>query len=107
MKLTTEKLCLMYHRQFGLPVTVFRLEYVFTGEKELADGANIHVDDVVSAFLLAERNRKAYGQIFNLASPAPHLSAAKLKRTLGWEPRATRLYRKRSGIRPRPGDPSP
>jgi len=94
LKLTTEKLCLMYHHHYGLPVTVFRLEYVFVGERELKDGANIHVDDVVRAFLLAELNKKAYGQVFNLAYPTPHISTRKLQMVLGWRPTATQAFLK-------------
>lgn len=94
LKLATEKLCLMYHHQYGLPVTVFRLEYVFAGERELRDGANIYVDDVVKAFLLAELNRKAYGQVFNLACPTPRISTKKLEKVLGWRPEATRAFLK-------------
>jgi len=90
MKLTCEKLCLMYYHSYGLPVTAFRVEYVFVGENELADHANIHVDDVVSAFTLAALSKKAYGQVFNLAYPTPNISTKKLQRTLGWKPNATR-----------------
>jgi nucleoside-diphosphate-sugar epimerase len=92
LKLTTEKLCLMYYHHCGLPVTIFRLEYVFAGERELKDGANIHVDDVVQAFLLAELNKKAYGQVFNLAYPTVHISTRKLQRILGWKPQTTKAY---------------
>jgi nucleoside-diphosphate-sugar epimerase len=89
LKLTTEKLCLMYYHHHRLPVTVFRLEYVFAGERELKDGANVHVDDVVRAFLLAKLNRKAYGQVLNLAYPTRHLSTRKAQKVLGWRPEAT------------------
>jgi UDP-glucose 4-epimerase len=92
LKLTTEKLCLMYHYQYDLPVTVFRLEYVIVGEKELEDHANIHVDDVVNAFILAAMNRKTYGQVYNLAYSSPYMSSEKLQRTLGWHPTATRAF---------------
>lgn len=95
LKLTTEKLCMMYHHHHGLPVTVFRIEYIFASEKELADYANIHVDDVVQAFLLATLNKKAYGQVFNLAYPAPHLSIKKITEVLGWRPLKTEEYRKK------------
>jgi len=99
LKLTTEKLCLMYHHQHGLPVTVFRLEYVFEGEDELRDGANIHVDDVVEAFLRAELNKKAYGQVFDLAYPTSHLSVRKLQRFLNWKPTVTKAFlEKRTSI---------
>ena len=95
LKLTTEKLCLVYYHHYGLPVTVFRLEYVFAGERELKDGANIHVDDVVRALLLAELNEKTYGQVFNLAHPTSHISIRKAQRVLGWKPQATRLFLKK------------
>jgi hypothetical protein len=83
---------MMYYHHHGLPVTVFRLEYVFAGDRELRDGANIHVDDVVQAFLLAELNRRAYGQVFNLAYPTPRISTRKLQNALGWKPQATEAY---------------
>lgn len=92
LKLTTEKLCLMYQYQYDLPVTVFRLEYVFAGEKELEDHANIHVDDVVNAFILAAMNKKTYGQIYNVAYPTPYISSKKLQRTLDWQPNTTRAF---------------
>lgn len=92
LKLATERLCLMYHHSFGLPVTVFRLEYVFVGERELSDGANIHVDDVVRAFLLATLNKKAYGQVFNIAHRARYLSSTKAQEMLGWSPTKTREF---------------
>jgi len=95
LKLTTEKLCLMYHHHYGLPVTVFRIEVVYDdnealflskamvdplikGEKvEVTEGqgfATIHVDEVVQAFLTATLNKKAYGQVFNLSNPATYMS---------------------------------
>lgn len=89
LKMTTEKLCLMYYHHYDLPVTVFRVEYVFVGEKELGDHANIHVDDVVSALTLAALNKKTYGQVFNLAYPTSYISTMKLQRTLNWKPNAT------------------
>lgn len=92
LKLTAEKLCLMYHHHHGLPVTVFRIEYVFVGEKELRDHANIHVDDVVRAFMLAAMNRKAYGQVFNVAYPTPYISVKKIRRVLGWRPQRTKAF---------------
>jgi len=93
LKLTTEKLCLMYHHHYGLPVTVFRIEYIFVSERELVDYANVHVDDVVQAFLLATLNKKAYGQVFNLAYPAPYISVKKITEVLGWKPLKTEEYR--------------
>jgi nucleoside-diphosphate-sugar epimerase len=92
VKLTTEKLCLMYHYHHGLPVTVFRIEYIFSSEKELGDHANVHVDDVVHAFLLATLNEKAYGQVFNLAYPAPYMSIRKITKVLSWKPLKTEEF---------------
>ncbi len=71
-------------------MTVLRIEYIFAGEGELSDYANIHVDDVVAAFLLSTLNKKAYGQIFNVAYPSPHISVGKIQRRLGWTPLRTR-----------------
>ena len=92
LKLALERLCLMYYHHHGLPVTIFRLEYVFVGKRELEDGANVHVDDVVRAFLLAELNKKTYGEVFNLAYPTRHISTRKLQRVLGWRPEATKAF---------------
>jgi UDP-glucose 4-epimerase len=60
MKFTTERLCLLYYRVYGLPVTVLRIGYVF----EQPSKGEIHVKDVIQAFILATLNRKAYGQVF-------------------------------------------
>jgi nucleoside-diphosphate-sugar epimerase len=92
LKLTMENLCLMYHYRYGLPVTSFRIEYIFANQEQLNDGANIHVDDVVQALVLATLNRKAYGQVFNLAYPAPYISVRKIQRMLGWKPFATKEF---------------
>lgn len=99
VKLTTEKLCLMYHYHYGLPVTVFRIEVLFDDEEsqmlgkkavekvlkgetvEVVEGegqASIHVDEVVQAFLLATSNEHAYGQVFNLSNPATFISDREL-----------------------------
>ena len=99
LKLTIEKLCLMYYHRYGLPSTTFRIEVVFdddeawllrreTVKKMLkgepievveSDGvASIHVDEVVRAFLLATLNEKAYGQVFNLLNPATYISYREL-----------------------------
>jgi UDP-glucose 4-epimerase len=101
MKLATEKLCLMYHHHYGLPVTSFRIEVVFsdnesllsalsskyidkvlTGEDvEVADGegcASVHVDEVVDAFLLATLNDKAYGHVLNISNPATYITHQEL-----------------------------
>lgn len=96
VKLATEKLCMMYYYHYGLPVTVFRIEYIFSSERELDDYANIHVDDVVQAFLLAMLNEKAYGQVFNLAYPASRISVKKVTDSLGWKPLRTEEIRKKS-----------
>ncbi len=92
LKLAMENLCLMYHYRYGLPVTAFRIEYVFVNQEQLDDGANIHVDDVVRAFLLATLNRKAHGQVFNVAYPVSCISARKIRRILGWEPYTTKEF---------------
>ncbi len=92
LKLAMENLCLMYHHRYGLPVTAFRIEYIFVNQEQLKDGANIHVDDVVRAFLLATLNRKAYGQIFNIAYLARYMSTRKIQRILGWKPYATKQF---------------
>src|SRR5881296_3298048 len=94
-KLATERLCLMYYHEYGLPVTNFRIDVVFDDSEhqdleletirkarkgetiEVAKGeggACIHVDDVVEAFILATLNRKSFGQVFNLSNPAVYLS---------------------------------
>jgi nucleoside-diphosphate-sugar epimerase len=98
LKLTTEKLCLLYHHQYELPVTALRLEYVYddsdaipsrsiienlqkqeTIEVQESDGyGSIHVDEVVQAFLLATLNEKAYGQVFNLSNPSTYISYKEL-----------------------------
>lgn len=99
LKLTTEKLCLMYHHHYGLPVTAFRIEVVFddnevqflsrrvvnkvikgeTMEAIEGDGfATIHVDEIVQAFLIATLNKDAYGQVFNLSNPATYMTYREL-----------------------------
>jgi UDP-glucose 4-epimerase len=103
MKLTAEKLCLLYHRRYGLPVTSFRMEVVFSDDEsqlsalsskyidkllngkniEVIDGegcASVHVDEVVDAFLLATLNDKAYGSVFNLSNPATYMTHRELYR---------------------------
>jgi UDP-glucose 4-epimerase len=103
MKLTVEKLCLMYHHRYGLPVTSFRIEVVFSdnesqlsalsseyinkllndGNIEVVDGegcASVHVDEVVNAFLLATLNDKAYGNVFNVSNPATYITNRELYR---------------------------
>jgi nucleoside-diphosphate-sugar epimerase len=92
LKLAMENICLMHHYRYGLPVTAFRIEYIFANREQFDDGANIHVDDVVRALLLATLNRKAYGQIFNVAYPARYISTRKIQRILGWKPYATKEF---------------
>ena len=102
LKLTMERLCLLYHQQYGLPVTAFRIEVVFDEDQALpsrkimdnvlkgktievveGDGyASIHVDEVVQAFLLATLNKSAYGQVFNLSNPATYISYRELYQLL-------------------------
>ncbi len=95
MKLALEKLCLLYYVEYGLPVTVFRIDVVFDDDEYLdlsqetvrasvrgeplkvergEAGASIHVDDVATAFLMATRNREARGQILNLSNPSALIS---------------------------------
>lgn len=101
MKLTTEKLCLMYYHHYGLPVTAFRIEVAFSDDEalllsgkyidkvlngediELADGqgcASIHVDEIVDAFSLATLNNNAYGHVFNVSNPATYITHRELYR---------------------------
>lgn len=99
MKLTAEKLCLLCSEIYSLPVTIFRVGVVFDDKRailpdpvfvdrilkgetiQVARGVgrtSVHIDDVVSAFLLATLNRKAYGQIFNLSNPAAFIPDSEL-----------------------------
>ena len=95
MKLAIERLCLFYHLERELPVTVFRIDVVFDDD-EYQDlnpeailaalreeplkvvrgeaGASIHVDDVARAFLMATFNVKAYGEVLNLSNPRTYIS---------------------------------
>ena len=95
VKLATERLCLMYHGEHGLPVTVLRIDVVFDDE-EYQDpeqetirrvrrgetvhvargegGACIHVEDVARAFIQGTLNRKAFGEVFNISNPAAYIS---------------------------------
>jgi nucleoside-diphosphate-sugar epimerase len=105
LKLTAEKLCLLYNYQHGLPATAFRIEFVFDENNALpsaeiidklrrkrtivvaeGDGyASVHVDEVVEAFSLATLNEKAYGQIFNLSNPSTFITYYDLYRFLTQE----------------------
>jgi nucleoside-diphosphate-sugar epimerase len=94
LKLTIEKLCLLYNHQHGLPTTAFRIDFVFDEDDALpsreiidnlregktiqvtkGDGyASIHVEEVVQAFLLATLNERTYGQVFNLSNPSTFIT---------------------------------
>jgi UDP-glucose 4-epimerase len=101
MKLATEKLCLMYYHHYGLPVTAFRIEVVFSDKESLLSAlskeyidkllrsedievlegegcASVHVDEVVDAFLLATLNDKAYGHVFNVSNSATYITHREL-----------------------------
>jgi UDP-glucose 4-epimerase len=56
-KITTEKLCLMYHYRHGFPVTAFRIEVVFDDEEAQIIG-NKMVNDVMKGepIEVVERN---------------------------------------------------
>lgn len=85
-----------------MPVTVFRIEYVFADMEQFNDEANVHVDDVVRAFLIATLNKRSYGQVFNLASPVPYMSIKKISRMLGWKPESTANFlrsRRHNGLK--------
>jgi nucleoside-diphosphate-sugar epimerase len=102
MKLTTERLCLMYNRTYGLPVTAFRIDFVFDEEEGIPSGwildelskdgainvieedgyTAVHVDEVVQAFFQATLNEKAYGQVFNVSNPNTYVSYSELFQTL-------------------------
>jgi len=99
VKLTTEKLCLMYNHHHGLPTTAFRLEVVYDDNETLflnkdtmnmvtnnetievleGDGiGTIHVEEVVDAFLAATLSKRVYGQVFNLSNPSTYLTYREL-----------------------------
>jgi len=103
VKLTTEKLCLMYYHHYGLPVTAFRIEVVFSDEEaqllsteyvnkvfkgediEVVEGegcASIHVNEVVDAFLLATLNKNAYGHVFNISNPGTYITHRELYQSI-------------------------
>lgn len=99
LKLTTEKLCLVYSHHYGLPATAFRIEVVYDDKetlfmnKETVDTVTkhkavdvvedegfgtVHVDEVVDAFLTATLKKRAYGQVFNLSNPATYITQREL-----------------------------
>ncbi len=99
LKLTTEKLCLMYNHHYKLPTTAFRIEVVYNDNETLfmnQDTVNmvtrsetldvlkgngfgtIHVDEIIDAFLTATLNKNAYGEIFNLSNPSTYLTDLEL-----------------------------
>jgi nucleoside-diphosphate-sugar epimerase len=92
LKLELENLCLMHYHLYRLPVTIFRIEYCFVDQQQVRDGANIHVDDAVKAFLLATLDKRAYGQIFNVGYQTQYMSTRKIQRVLNWKPEATRTF---------------
>ncbi|MEM2194583.1 MAG: NAD(P)-dependent oxidoreductase [Ignisphaera sp.] len=100
-KLATEKLCMHYYHQHGLPVTALRLGAVYFNVKWIAEPyvskalkeeeivvleneweEYIHVDDVAEALLLATLNEKAYGEIFNITNPYLSISEKELVETI-------------------------
>ncbi|MEM2917673.1 MAG: NAD(P)-dependent oxidoreductase [Candidatus Bathyarchaeia archaeon] len=85
VKFVTERLCLLYFSEYELPVTILRIGYVF----EPPSKGEIHVKDVVQAFILATLNSKAYGQVFNVACE-PSVSTRKIRKVLKWEPKFTK-----------------
>lgn len=88
LKLTTEKLCLMYGHRNHLPVTAMRIDYVLrNGERPT--GSMVAVEDVVQAFLVATLNKRAYQQVFNVAGDRGDVSIRKSRSVLKWEPRRT------------------
>ena len=99
LKLTTEKLCLMYNHHYELPTTAFRLGVVYDDNETLflnqdtinmvtkgetievleGDGfGTVHVGEVVEAFLTATLNKRAYGHVFNLSNPSTYMTYAEL-----------------------------
>lgn len=98
VKHTIERLCLLYQLEYNLPVTIFRIDFIFDDTHGLpssdiennlfstetinvveGDGfSGIHIEDVARAFLLATLNKKAYGQTFNLSDPTIYLSYREL-----------------------------
>lgn len=101
LKLTTEKLCLMYYHHYELPVTSFRIEVVFSDHESLLSALNskyidkvlkgedievvngegcasVHVDEVVNAFSLATLNDKAYSHVFNVSNPTTYITHQEL-----------------------------
>lgn len=88
-KFSNEKLCLFYHQEYHLPITIFRFWWAYGTEiggralRNLVDtalkggeivipreagGSFWHNDDIAQAFQLATLSPQAYGHIFNLSS---------------------------------------
>ncbi|SRR6266568_1389451 len=95
LKLSIERLCLLYQTVHGLPATILRIDVVFDDEEyqDLSQetiraavrgdplkvekgevGASIHVDDVARAFSMATLNENAYGHVFNISNPEARIS---------------------------------
>jgi UDP-glucose 4-epimerase len=100
-KFATEKLCMKYFHEYGLPVTALRLGAVYFNVKWTAEPyvskalkgekitvaksewkEYIHLDDVVEAFLLATLNENSYGEIFNITNPLNCISEQELAGTV-------------------------
>lgn len=85
----------MYYYEYGLPVTVFRIDVVFDDDEyqdldlemiqkarlgktirvvKEEGGASVHVGDVVEAFSLATLKKKSFGQTFNISNPSAYVS---------------------------------
>jgi len=96
-KLATEKLCMKYYHEYGLPVTALRLGAVYfdvgwfcesiaskalKGEKikvlenEWCD--YIHVDDVIEGFLTVTLKEKAHGEVFDVTNPNTSITELEL-----------------------------
>ncbi len=99
LKWTTERLCLLYFHQHGLPSTAFRIDVVFSDDEDLLvsremvdrvraeevidvvegkGSSAVHVDDVTQALSMATLDKSAYGRVFNLTNPSAFISDREL-----------------------------
>lgn len=99
LKVATERLCLLYHHEHGLPVTVLRIwpafdeedaqllsspvvEAIRRGEEvEVVEGrgrSSVHVEEIAEAFLMASQDHRAHGQVFNVLNPDTWISDQQL-----------------------------